>query len=146
MPLTRRTIEAITLVAALVVGLLLLSLLFWGCDKVDPLRLVNPSEDAPAEIRIFLAGNCQAPERGNRIECFDDSTSEPARQLVAISFTLIDSQGITRATERIDPRLVQQREISFRNLAGDTYEVHHVVVASNGAEAKVIYSGLEVWP
>lgn len=96
--------------------------------------------DSPtSSVSIVVLGQCRAVAR--RIECRDESESNPPRQLQLVQWELSNSAtGLSLDSRRADPG----DEVSFPGLASDVYEVRQRVFARDGGTAQKVYSDLFV--
>lgn len=108
---------------------------FAGCGY----ELTRDADSPTSPVSIVVLGQCRALSR--RIECRDESESNPANQLRFVGWELSSSEtGVSLDSRRAEPG----DEVSFPGLASDVYEVRQVVFARDGGRAQKIYSELFV--
>lgn len=128
--------------ALAVIVSLLVALFAFGCSDDDTTNFVSPT-DPGLPVIVFLGGQCRAAP--TRVECEDESRSEPRNELSAITFELRDSAtGLSVERRSADPQSGVPREVSFAGVSPGTYEVRHQVVATDGGTVTTVYSGLVV--
>lgn len=115
-----------------------------GCSLDDPFSADGPTAP-PAPTVTTLAGTCRALTVTNQVVCEDNSTTQPAGRLRAITFHLRDNNGLLVETRTASPTSAPPRQVEFTGLNAGTYLVEHVVENSNGDRTSRTYLNLQVF-